>query len=356
MKGLLAACLVLVSPPLLAQAPPPPQAPAPPNLDPLVAEGVVAAPVAEVWRVFSTADGYTKLGVAKADMDFRPGGLIRSTYDPAQPLDGEGAIQTEIVAFEPMRVLVTRIHRPPKGFPFAEAWRQVWTVISLADLGEGRTNVRMAMVGYGPDPESQAMRGFFRTGNDWVLKKLQSAYTAVSPTVPAHADEPLAPVDVQAVVAADREKVWRTFTTAEGWRDFLGAQAAIGAQPGEPFEVFFNPQAPEGERGSEGCRVLGIIPGEMISYTWNAPPKFPFARGQHTWVVVTFEALSPATTRVRLRELGFRELVASHPERRAEVEQVRAYFATAWPQVLSALAARLKPGPPSAPAPATASR
>jgi hypothetical protein len=79
MKTLLAACLLLVSPTLLAQAPPPAQPPAPPNLDPLVAEGVVTAPVAEVWRVFSTADGFTRLGVAKADMDFRPGGLIRST-------------------------------------------------------------------------------------------------------------------------------------------------------------------------------------------------------------------------------------------------------------------------------------
>jgi hypothetical protein len=94
----------------------------------------------------------------------------------------------------------------------------------------------------------------------------------------------------------------------------------------------------------------------MISYTWNAPPKFPFARGQHTWVVVTFEALSPATTRVRLRELGFREMAASHPEQRAEVEQVRAYFASAWPRVLAALAARLAPAPQPTPAPATASR
>jgi uncharacterized protein YndB with AHSA1/START domain len=206
--------------------------------------------------VFSTADGFTKLGVAKADMDFRPGGLIRSTYDPAQPLDGEGAIQTEIVAFEPMRVLVTRIHRPPKGFPFADAWRQVWTVISLADLGEGRTSVRVAMVGYGPDSESQAMREFFRTGNEWVIGKLQSAYAATPPpTGPAHADEPLAPVDVQAVVAADRERVWRTFTTSEGWHDFLGAQANIGARPGEPFEVFFNPQAPRGVSCSGSSRA-----------------------------------------------------------------------------------------------------
>ncbi|MGE5344908.1 MAG: SRPBCC family protein [Acidithiobacillales bacterium] len=181
---------------LFAQASPKPEAtrpPAPPNLEPLVTEGVVQAPVAEVWRVFSTGEGYTRLGVARAEMDFRPGGLIRSTYDAAQPLDGDAAIQTEIIAYEPMRMIATRIHRPPKGFPFKEAWRHVWTVVSLTDLGEGRTNVRVAMMGYGPDPESQAMREFFRTGNDWVLKKLQAHYAAVPPpTHPAHAEKPLA--------------------------------------------------------------------------------------------------------------------------------------------------------------------
>jgi uncharacterized protein YndB with AHSA1/START domain len=81
--------------------------------------------VAEVWRVFSTAEGYTRLGVAKADMDFRLGGLIRTTYDPTQPLDGEEAIQTEILAYEPLRMIATRIHRPPASFPFEDAWRHV---------------------------------------------------------------------------------------------------------------------------------------------------------------------------------------------------------------------------------------
>ncbi len=175
-----AVCLALLQSLLLAQTPAPEavRPPAAPNLDPLVTEGVVQAPVAEVWRVFSTPEGFRRLGVARAEMDFRPGGLIRSTYDAAQPLDGDGAIWTEILAYEPYRVLATRIRRPPKGFPFKEAWRHVWTVISLSDLGEGRTKVRIAMMGYGPDQESQAMREFFRTGNDGVMTTLQAHYAA----------------------------------------------------------------------------------------------------------------------------------------------------------------------------------
>ncbi len=189
MKTARLAGLCLVPTLLVAQAQPKAPAPtAPPNLEPLVTEGVVNAPVAEVWRVLSTPEGSTRLGVAKAEMDFRPGGLIRSTYDAAQPLDGDGAIWTEILAYEPYRVLATRIQRPPKSFPFKEAWRHVWTVISLSDVGEGRTKVRIAMMGYGPDRESQAMREFFHRGNDRVMKTLQACYaTAPPPTRPAHA-------------------------------------------------------------------------------------------------------------------------------------------------------------------------
>jgi hypothetical protein len=33
---------------------------------PLVTEGIVGAPIDEVWKVFSTAEGYKKLGVAQA--------------------------------------------------------------------------------------------------------------------------------------------------------------------------------------------------------------------------------------------------------------------------------------------------
>jgi uncharacterized protein YndB with AHSA1/START domain len=152
----------------------------------------------------------------------------------------------------------------------------------------------------------------------------------------------LDPVDVQVVVAADRDTVWRAFTTAAGWRRFFGVEATIGSRPGEPFEIHFDPEAAAGKRGSEGCTILSLVPDELFSFTWSAPPKFAFMVRRRTWVVVTFEALSPATTRVRLRELGFAELAKSHPEYREGVEQVWAYFAKAWPQVLSALAHRVK--------------
>ncbi len=148
----------------------------PAEMTPLVTEAVIQAPPEELWRVLTTAEGVLKLGVGAADIDFRPGGLLRTAYDPKVPLDSEAAIHTEIVAYDPGRVLVTRIHRPPKGFPFMNAYARVWTVFTLTPEGKGATRLRVAMVGYGPDEESQKMKAFFEKGNAWVLRELQGHY------------------------------------------------------------------------------------------------------------------------------------------------------------------------------------
>jgi uncharacterized protein YndB with AHSA1/START domain len=151
-------------------------------------------------------------------------------------------------------------------------------------------------------------------------------------------DDALTPVDVQTLVAADRDSVWHALSTPEGWKAFTGAVLRVELEPGGQFEVEWVPEAPAGQRGSEGCRVLSLVPGEMLSFSWNAPPKFEFARGQRTWVVMTLQSVKPRLTKVRLRELGFRELAARHPEHREELAAVRAYFAKAWPEVLGMLA------------------
>lgn len=163
-------CASLLACAIVAAAPADPQV--------IATEGVVHTTPAGLWKVLTTAEGVLKLGVGAADIDFRPGGLLRTAYDPKIPLDSEGAIHTEIVAFDPERVLVTRIHRPPKGFPFMNAYKRVWTVFTLTPEGPGATRLRVAMVGYGPDEESQKMKAFFERGNAWTLKTLQEHFPA----------------------------------------------------------------------------------------------------------------------------------------------------------------------------------
>jgi hypothetical protein len=58
-----------------------------------VNEGTINAPVAAVWNVWTTSEGYMSLGVAKADVDFKLGGLIRSHYSASGTLGDEETIE-----------------------------------------------------------------------------------------------------------------------------------------------------------------------------------------------------------------------------------------------------------------------
>jgi len=162
---------------LLLAAPSFSQAPSGESTPSFVNEGTIDAPVAAVWNVWTTGEGYKSLGVAQADVDLRIGGLIRSRYNASGVLGDEETIENRILAFEPQRMIAIRIDRPPKSFPFKEAWKKTWTVITLTDLGNNRTHIRNASMGYGTDEESMAMRKFFEAGNASTLETLQSHFT-----------------------------------------------------------------------------------------------------------------------------------------------------------------------------------
>jgi len=146
-----------------------------------VSEGDLNAPVADVWKVWTTSDGYKWLGVAKADIDFRVGGLIRAHYGATGELGDDNTIENLIMAYEPQRMIAIRINKPPKSFPYKEAWKRTWTVITLSDLGNNRTHLRVASMGFGNDEESVAMKAFFERGNETTLKKLQEHFDSVNP-------------------------------------------------------------------------------------------------------------------------------------------------------------------------------
>jgi uncharacterized protein YndB with AHSA1/START domain len=141
-----------------------------------VNEGVVDAPVEDVWKVWSTSEGYKLLGPALADVDFRVGGLIRSRYMADGTLGDAETIENVIMAYEPPRMLAIRISKPPASFPFKEAWKDSWTVVTLSDAGKGQTLMRVASIGYGSDEEGVAMKNFFERGNQQTIELVQQHF------------------------------------------------------------------------------------------------------------------------------------------------------------------------------------
>src|ERR1700744_840746 len=67
--------------------------------------GVVPAPPAEVFRVFTTAEGWKRLGVPFAVVDFRLGGVIETNYEATAHVGQADNIKNQIAAFIPGRML-----------------------------------------------------------------------------------------------------------------------------------------------------------------------------------------------------------------------------------------------------------
>jgi uncharacterized protein YndB with AHSA1/START domain len=148
--------------------------------EPLVTEGFINAPVAEVWRIFTTSEGYLATGVAQARVDLRIGGEIQSHYGGPDGKQGQlgdaETIVNEILAYEPERMLAIRIKQAPASFPHRSAIDGTWTVVYFNPAGENMTQVRLVGLGYRDTPESQALRQFFEQGNRWTLDHIAKRY------------------------------------------------------------------------------------------------------------------------------------------------------------------------------------
>jgi uncharacterized protein YndB with AHSA1/START domain len=142
-----------------------------------VNEGVIPAPIDEVWKVFSTAEGYQALGPALADVDLRVGGTIRSRYRADGVLGDAETIENVIIDYRAPVMMAIRIQKTPASFPFKEAWKSAWTVMTLTPTDDG-THLRVTSYGYGADEESVAMRRFFELGNQQTIETLRRHFGA----------------------------------------------------------------------------------------------------------------------------------------------------------------------------------
>lgn len=158
--------------------------------EPQVTEGFVNAPVAEVWRLFTTSTGDLKIGPARAEAGLGIGGEIRTHHDPAGTLGESETIVSEILAYEPERMLALRVKEAPASFPHRAALDGLWTIVYLTPSGEDMTHVRIVGLGYSDEPASQAAREFFGSSNRQTLDTIAKEYW---PMCARCAAEPQAP-------------------------------------------------------------------------------------------------------------------------------------------------------------------
>ena|SRR5215831_17231367 len=71
------------------------------STDSIVTEAVINAPVAEVWREWTTKDGIESWMVAKTEIDLRVGGTWRTSYSKTSDLDDDESLRHIILSYGP---------------------------------------------------------------------------------------------------------------------------------------------------------------------------------------------------------------------------------------------------------------
>lgn len=144
----------------------------PKPLPPIDISVVVPAPIEKVWNAFATTEGVKAWMVKQADLDTRIGGIWRTKYGADGHLGDEGTIENEVLAYDPGRMFCIRISKVPKGFPFMNVYRDMWTVVYFDPAPGGKTKVTLRGHGFKDTPESKQFRAFFEMGDKETLNEL----------------------------------------------------------------------------------------------------------------------------------------------------------------------------------------
>jgi uncharacterized protein YndB with AHSA1/START domain len=138
--------------------------------------GVVPAPPADVFRVFTTPEGWKRLGVPFASVDFRLGGTVETNYEATAHTGQADNIKNQIVAFIPGRMLALRNVQAPPSFPYPKEFAATATVFEFRPQGAHATRVVVTGVGYGEGAAYDWLLDKFKQGDAWTLKELADSF------------------------------------------------------------------------------------------------------------------------------------------------------------------------------------
>jgi uncharacterized protein YndB with AHSA1/START domain len=134
----------------------------------------VPAPLEEVWRAFTTAEGFQAWAVKLARVDLRVGGEYETSYDPKAVLGAPGNIRNRIEALVPLRLVVIRNVQAPPGAPFdVPTFQTLQTAVHFVATGERQTRVTLQTAGFGEGQTFDGVYRHFLMGNRWTLAQLR---------------------------------------------------------------------------------------------------------------------------------------------------------------------------------------
>jgi uncharacterized protein YndB with AHSA1/START domain len=136
-------------------------------------EGTVSAPVAEVWRVWTTSEGAEEFFAEKANIRLAIGGPYEIQFDPKDERSGTKGLK--ILSYAPTQMISFQWNAPPQ-YPEVRNGG-TWVVVQMRPEGAGRTRVTVTHLGWKEGPEWDLAFAHFERGWGDLMKRLERRYS-----------------------------------------------------------------------------------------------------------------------------------------------------------------------------------
>ncbi|WP_341887545.1 SRPBCC domain-containing protein [Variovorax sp. YR752] len=137
-------------------------------------EVVVAAPIAEVWRAWTTREGVTSFFAPGAEIEARVGGAFHVHFDPFAAPGAKGADDMRYMALQAPTMLSFDWNAPPH-LPQVRQQRS-FVIVRLKELEGTSTRVSLHHVGWGEGAEWDQAHAYFDRAWGAVLANLKKRF------------------------------------------------------------------------------------------------------------------------------------------------------------------------------------
>jgi uncharacterized protein YndB with AHSA1/START domain len=138
---------------------------------------VVNAPLDDVWKAFTTDNGFRRWAVPVTHITLGNDGMMESSYELTSKIGDPDNIKNKIIAYLPEKLIVLQNSHVPKGAPFDPVLiASIRTIITFEPVDAAHTRVTEAQVGYGEGAGYDDMYKHFRDGNAYALHTLAQSF------------------------------------------------------------------------------------------------------------------------------------------------------------------------------------
>jgi len=133
----------------------------------LIQEFTVNVSLDSVWNAYTTKKGWESAFVAIAEIDFKVGGSIKTSYSKNDKIGDSTTIVNHIVNYVPKKILTLQ---PEISANFPEFMKKesqgFYNVIYFKEISKNETRVESYGIGYKNTPKYLSLMKFFIKGNE----------------------------------------------------------------------------------------------------------------------------------------------------------------------------------------------